>query len=298
MKVLIVEDNSDVAHFLVDLVSTEHHDTRLAVDGAHGLAIYREYTPDLVITDIEMPTMTGLELLEAIRADDANTIVVIITAHGSEDYAIRALRLGAANYLKKPVHPGELLQLIRKYQSVVANRTMGPTFPGRTVRREFTMRFETRVQSAHRIADYLVVEAAEALREEERLAVHLGLLELLVNAMEHGNLRITGTEKAAAFQSDTLYDLYQERQADPVLGKRGVTVDFKFDRNGCEWTIADEGEGFDWHAHGDTVNSANLMALTGRGIAVARLQFDELHYLGEGNVVRARKRLKAGTESR
>lgn len=135
MKVLIVEDDPASRKYLLDTVVTEGHDTRASENGEIGLKVYNEFKPDLVLSDIQMPVMDGLKLLEAIREQSNDVIVVIITAFGTEEYAMKALRLGATNYMPKPVRHGELLPLLRKYNSVIENRTVETEILGMIVQR-------------------------------------------------------------------------------------------------------------------------------------------------------------------
>ena len=78
----------------------------------------------------------GLELLRAIRKKNADTIVVMITAHESEEYVVEALRLRAQNYVRKPCSVKELVRLLNKYETVVANRTLEREIMGMIIRRE------------------------------------------------------------------------------------------------------------------------------------------------------------------
>lgn len=289
MKVLIVEDDAALQNYLKDTMEMEGYETRIAGNGSLGFQIYKKFKPDLVISDIQMPEMNGLELLETIRREQTDSIVIIITAYGSEEYAMQALRLGANNYLKKPVRHTDLLPLLRKYRSIIENRTIGREIIGMIIRRELTMKFDNRIDLIPKIVNHLVLETGDIFVEQEHLGISLGLFELLINAVEHGNLEITYEEKKAALESGTLLSLYTKRQSAPALEERKVTVDFRLDHSGCEWMISDEGKGFDWKSVQNPVDQANLLQLHGRGIFITRFQFDELEYSGKGNVVRAKK---------
>jgi DNA-binding response OmpR family regulator len=289
MKVLVVEDDETVRGFLLDVVAMEGHEGIGAVDGREGLDVCRKNEPHVIITDIEMPELNGLEMLEKIRRFDNESIGIIVTGHGNEEYAIQALRLGAHNYLKKPVRHTELISLLRKYDSVIRTRTIAAAVPGITVNHACTMKFDNCLETVDKVVDYLVSQAGEHLSRKSRLSVHLALLELLVNSMEHGNLEITFEEKARALENNTLQALRDQRRNDPNLSSRKVTVEFKSDDTGCEWVIADEGRGFDWRTVPNPLERGNLMSHNGRGIAISRRHFDEFEYVGSGNVVRAKK---------
>jgi YesN/AraC family two-component response regulator len=289
MKVLIVEDDQAVRRYLCEVAATEGHEVASAGNGREGVTRCKEHEPDLIISDIEMPELNGLDMLERIRRFDNESIAVMITGHGSEEYAIKAIQRGAHNYLKKPISYTELAELLQKYQSVVKNRTAFGQIPGRTIRREFTMVFENCLETVDKVVDHLVGQAADRLGRNDRLGIHLGLLELLVNSMEHGNLEITYEEKAKALSQSGLQKLRDQRRNNLQLASRRVTVDFKSDETGCEWTISDEGKGFDWKSVPNPLAGNNLISHNGRGIVISRRHFDEFEYIGAGNVVRAKK---------
>ena len=110
-------------------------------------------------------------------------------------------------------------------------------------------------------------EAADAVKREEWLGVQLGLNELLMNSIEHGNLGITFAEKreALAVSPDEWTRLLKERLKDPRLASRWITIEFKLDAQSCEWIISDEGEGFNWHQLPDPLVEKDPEVPQGRG---------------------------------
>lgn len=287
MKVLIVEDDPASRNYLCDTVEAEGHETKTAEDGEIGLKIFKEQQPDLVISDIQMPVVDGLELLEAIRRQSSDSIVVMATAYGSEEYAMQALRLGANNYMKKPIRHAELLPLLRKYSSIIEARTVEHEILGMIVEKNSAMKFDNRFEVISKIVDYLVMETGNSIPKDKRFGVRLGLLELLTNAIEHGNLGIGYDEKTTALESDSLESLYKRRLADPSLSGRKVTVAFRMNGTSCEWLITDEGKGFDWVTVRDSFDESKLLDLHGRGIFITQMYFDKLEYNEAGNAVRA-----------
>ena len=113
-EVLIVEDNPDMRRLLADLVGREFR-IRVARNGREGLERVRERRPDLVLTDVMMPEMSGTELCAAIKADPeiAGTPVVLVTSKAEREMKIEGLELGADDYVTKPFHPRELMARVR-----------------------------------------------------------------------------------------------------------------------------------------------------------------------------------------
>jgi len=290
VKVLIVEDDPASRKYLKDTVEAEGHEVKTAENGQTGLNIFKQFKPDLVLSDIQMPVVDGLELLEAIRLQNSDSIVVIMTAFGSEEYAMQAMRLGANNYLKKPTRHAELLPILKKYGSLIEARTYENEVLGMIVEKNYTMKFDNRFEIIPNIVDRLVLETGGILPKDKRFGVGLGLLELLTNAVEHGNLEIGYEEKSAALETDTLESLYKQRQADPLFAQRKVTVAFKMDGKSCEWLITDKGKGFDWKTVMDLFDESKLLEAHGRGIFITKFYFDELIFNDAGNAVRAIRR--------
>src|SRR5450631_3799643 len=99
--VLIVEDSPTQSQAIQLLLEDAGFQVRSAAQGLEALEAMRHTLPDIVATDLEMPQMNGLQLVEAIRRDFPSVPVILMTAHGSEEVAALALRQGAASYVPK-----------------------------------------------------------------------------------------------------------------------------------------------------------------------------------------------------
>jgi anti-sigma regulatory factor (Ser/Thr protein kinase) len=121
----------------------------------------------------------------------------------------------------------------------------------------------------------------------------LGLVEILTNAIEHGNLEIDFETKREALEgsNEDWHNLIKSRLEDEVFKDREVQIMFRMNNEFCEWEVTDQGVGFDWKNLPDPNDPEMLLAANGRGIMLARLQFDELEYNEKGNHVRVRKYL-------
>lgn len=293
MKVLVVEDDEDSRTVMVTLAKYEGHEVREAPNGAEGLKVFESFQPDLVFSDISMPVMDGLQMLERIRAKSHDAIVVMTTAFGTADYTLKALRLHANDYLVKPILPQEIIASLQKYANVISARSAEEEVVGMILNRQLTLRLGNKVDMLGKIANRLIQETEGRLPRFSRLGVRLGLLEILINAIEHGNLGITFDEKSAAMEDgpDEFDKLIAERLAQPENQNRTVLVEFRMDEHQCEWTITDEGKGFDCHMVPDPCDPENIMVKHGRGILLARLNFDEVVFREKGNQVVLRKKL-------
>ena len=112
-KVLIVEDEAHARTGLTELVASWGYRTECAADGAEGLERVRQWSPGIVVTDLKMPRMDGMELLTRIKESQPQTVVVMLTAQGSIESAVDAMRIGAYDYIPKPVDPTRLRTVLQ-----------------------------------------------------------------------------------------------------------------------------------------------------------------------------------------
>jgi len=121
-KVLIVEDEENERTGLAELVSSWGYRAETARDGAEGLERVSAWSPAIVVTDLKMPRMGGLELLERI-ADDSKTIaVIVVTAQGTIDSAVQAMRMGAYDYVTKPIDTDRLRTILQNATALLGVR--------------------------------------------------------------------------------------------------------------------------------------------------------------------------------
>jgi len=111
-KVLIVEDEENERTGLAELVRTWGYDTATADDGVEGLEQVQSWSPGIVITDLKMPRMDGMELLMQIAAQP-QVKVILLTAQGSVDAAVTAMKSGAFDFIEKPVNPTRLRNILQ-----------------------------------------------------------------------------------------------------------------------------------------------------------------------------------------
>jgi two-component system chemotaxis response regulator CheY len=113
-KVLIVDDSMFIRNHLNKLLSKQGYTTVMAEDGDQAVRLYHSTHPDVVLMDITMPTMNGLDALAQIRLSDPRARVIMLTALDQQMIAARAVHMGAMDYLVKPVPPGKLLSSLKK----------------------------------------------------------------------------------------------------------------------------------------------------------------------------------------
>ncbi|WP_457597101.1 response regulator transcription factor [Hydrogenimonas sp.] len=129
LRVLLVEDEKRLATLLKEAIGDYFEAFDVAYDGIEGLKRFRERNPDVVITDITMPKMTGLELAAAIRKERGETPVVILSAYSDKEKLLGAIDAGVVKYFIKPFDPEELLSYLCELSETIKKRSMVELMP-------------------------------------------------------------------------------------------------------------------------------------------------------------------------
>ncbi len=142
-RVLVADDEEGVRTFLAESLELVGHDVEQAENGAEALRIAREAPFDVVITDLRMPELDGMTVVRALRAEQPDVEIVVLTAHGDVSTAVEAMKLGAFDYLQKPVASpaairGLVASALARRASMVAEKR--PTDPGATGEASFVSR--------------------------------------------------------------------------------------------------------------------------------------------------------------
>ncbi|MEK7852002.1 MAG: response regulator, partial [Deltaproteobacteria bacterium] len=113
-KILVADDTATNQEILRKAFEKEGFQVVQAYDGVAALEMVEKERPDLLMLDIMMPKMDGIDVLKRVKSIDTNLLVVMMTAHGSEQIAVEAMKLGADDYLTKPFHPKDVTALADK----------------------------------------------------------------------------------------------------------------------------------------------------------------------------------------
>jgi CheY-like chemotaxis protein len=293
-KVLAVDDedfNLDILRF--HLVQAGHQAV-LAEDGAVALKKLEE-NPDIeaIILDRIMPNLGGMEFLYRIKGDARfrDIPVIMQTAAAAPDQVVQGFQAGVHYYLAKPYDGAMLLSIVdAALEAARNNRSLKEQAQGygRLLGLMESARFRFRTLDE---AAGLASTIANCFPEPKK--VILGLHELLINAIEHGNLGITYAEKTALMQTGSWKEEVERRLASPEYREKNATLSFEAAQGALIVHIRDAGEGFNWKDYMDFSPSRALDA-HGRGIATSRaVSFDRIEYLGCGNEVRCIVTLRA-----
>lgn len=274
-----------------------------ASNGREALEVIARERPAVVVTDLFMPEMDGLQLVEAIRREHPALPVILMTAHGSEETAVLALRTGAASYVHKRRLAEELVSSVRDLLSLrVGRRPSDPALhrPGgeaepAPVSRALVKRFEfgNDVAEAAAVIGELEQDVSRFGLCDETGAMQIGvaLREAIANAVFHGNLEVSS--ELLELGGTAFHDLARERRTQAPYATRRVRLEVTLAPTEVVFTIEDDGPGFDPSGLPDPLDLSNLEKPSGRGLMLIRTFMDEVDFEGRGNRIRMVKRREA-----
>jgi DNA-binding response OmpR family regulator len=284
---LVVEDEPISREVLVDTLCENGYAVIAAVTGEEA---WRKMTAehhrlDAILLDRLLPDMDTLGLLLRLKADPLLTHVPVImqTSLSSEEDVADGLKAGAYYYLTKPFPPDTLLAIVRSavqdrqnYLELQQSLHQARNILGHLERAEFWFRTQEEARD-------LATLTAHVAPNPERVV--MGLTELMLNAVEHGNLNISYTEKTQLIARNALRAEVERRLQMPEYACRRARLKIDRDDAAVHFTIHDEGHGFDWRPYLD-MSPARAFDTHGRGIAMSKLlSFDRLEFLDPGNEV-------------
>jgi CheY-like chemotaxis protein/anti-sigma regulatory factor (Ser/Thr protein kinase) len=295
VHVLVVDDSSIDRRLAGGILEQETGwHISYAEGGQAALDAMAIQLPTLVLTDLQMPDMDGLQLVETIRQRFPLVPVILMTRHGSDDIAFRALKSGAASYVPKRLLAEELVSTL---ESVVAaaevdqrrRRLSGCLTQSETY---YTL------DNDPKLVPGLVAVFQEHLTgmgisdETGCIRIGIALEEALVNAMYHGNLEVSSQLKR---ESEKLFKdtVEKRRHLDPYRQRR-IFVYSRLSRTEATYIIRDEGPGFDPTSLPDPTDPANLEETSGRGLLLIRTFMDEVRHNERGNEITMIKRRDQG----
>ena len=264
-----------------------------ASSGAEALSAMENTEFDLVVTDLVMQGMDGLELVAAVRLAHPTVPVIIMTSKGNEEIAARALKEGAASYVPKRLLSEELSSTVEKVLAVSGELRSQQRLLNSLTRSECAFILENDFGLIPPLVSYLQDEAAHMglCDSTERIRLGVALEEALINAVYHGNLEVPSPQHEQSHGHHRKLVEQRLREA-PYRGRR-VYVEVRLSRHEGVFSVRDEGPGFDATRLPDPSESAIFERVSGRGLLLIRTFMDEVVFNDLGNEVTLVKRAPA-----
>jgi CheY-like chemotaxis protein/anti-sigma regulatory factor (Ser/Thr protein kinase) len=300
MPTVLVVDDSAVDRVLAGrlLQKSSNNSVVFAVDGADALKKIEEHHPDMVVTDLQMPNINGLELVETIRDKYPLIPVILMTAHGSEDVAVQALLSGAASYVPKTELARYLLETVENVLNVAkTNQQQRRLMDGLDCRRiAYTLDNDSALVPPLVDQVQQLLASMDVVDDPARVQVGIALEEALYNALYHGNLELTNDEIEESRMSllePGARNPVAERAAQAPYRDRKLFFEVAITRDEARFTIRDSGRGFRPADVPDVNNPATMHDQRGRGLVLMRTLMDDVIRDPKGNEVCLVKRRRS-----
>lgn len=292
MATVLIVDDSAVDRRLAQGVLEKNGDLAFlyAVDGADALEQIKISPPDLVLTDLQMPVMSGLELVRQVREKYPLIPVILMTAQGSEEIAVQALASGAASYVPKSRLARDLANTVENVMATSRAHRHHARMMECVTRSHWTFVLDNDPSLIPAVVDH-VQQQITRLRlcdETGRIRIAIALEESLLNALYHGNLEVSSELREE--DARRYYALAEERRREEPYRSRTVHFEATLSAQEMSFTVRDAGPGFNPHSVPDPTDPANLEKASGRGLMLIRAFMDEVRHNARGNEIVMSKR--------
>lgn len=286
LKVLVVDD-SVTDRTRVAGIAAKWMDCEVlqADNGRSGIQAVTAHLPDIVLTDLNMPEVDGLQLVTAVREDFPHIPVVLMTGDGSEEMAATALKKGAASYVPKDRIGQDLVDTLDQVYSTSQS--------AHTLSRLMHYMTETKTQfdlpndpSLLKICLDRILGMLRCLPlgdEMERIRVGIALREAISNAYYHGNLEVEDDDFDEG--TDTWQVIASSRWYEAPYADRKIHINVDINRDRAIFIVGDDGDGFDLESD-DADTGSKVAEIRGRGMVLMKSIMDEVTYNDTGNELR------------
>ena len=281
--VLIVDDTAVDRRLAGGLIEAAGEiEVDYAENGKEALDKIRESQPDLVVTDLQMPELDGLQLVIEINENFSDIPVILMTAHGSESIAAQALANGAASFVPKTDLADSLVETVGHIMALSQNDNSYK----KLLECAFKTEFEFNLVSDPGIIEPLVEMVQQvaigqgSLDNRTQVQVGVALKNALSNAMFRGNLEMSREEFPVIKPS-----VVNERAKEAAYEDRNVYVRALLTPQSVELTIRDQGPGFDTSTVPEVEDPESFRDGMGRGLVLIKAFMDKVEFNGSGNEI-------------
>lgn len=290
-RILVAEDSPTQAADIRMLLAGAGYEVQLAKDGQEALEAIERQMPDLLLTDLDMPRLTGLELTEAVCDRYPRLPVVLMTAFGTDDTAIQALEHGAASYVPKRNIPRDLISTIADVLSVVRTDREEDRISEHLVEADAAFCLQNDAQLIGPVVAY-IQETMDSLRltdATQRVRVGVALEEALRSALFQGNLELTSEQLRDAYHLEdggrSYYQMLEDRRRQAPYRDRRIHVHAHVTRDESVCTVRDEGAGFASRNMTQFDDAQHLARDDNRGFLLMKSFMDEVRFSDTGHEI-------------
>jgi formylglycine-generating enzyme required for sulfatase activity/DNA-binding response OmpR family regulator len=290
-RILVVDDSEVDRRVLCGVLGQEpDFSVDVAASGDQALVWLENGGCDLVLTDLVMPGLGGLELVSELAERHPQIPVVIVTSRGSEFTAVEALKRGAASYVPKTLAAKLLRSTIHEVLAITSVERVHNRLMGCIVQNDTRFVLENELILIDSLVEHLLasIRAMQLCDAAGRRCTGVALKEALKNALYHGNLAIDpGLYRSGSYQHEVAAE--QRRKVPPYKDRR-IHVEASLSQEEGVFTVRDEGRGFDLDAVPDPNDAGSIEESGGRGLVLMAMFADKIIYNEAGNTVTLTKR--------
>lgn len=292
-RALVVDDTAVDRRLAGGLIEkADGIEVSYAKHGLDALEQIKQSAPDIVVTDMQMPEMGGLELVTQIRTHYPEIPVILMTAQGSEAIAVEALERGAASYVPKSQLQDRLRSTVQDVLFLAHADETYSRLVGCQTRAELSYELDNDPALVDALVDLVqqMMAGMNLTDHTGRTRAGVAFREALLNALYHGNLQVSHDDIEASrerLMTGESVDPIAERRNVAPYSERRIHVDVKINSDEARFVIEDDGDGFDYAMQLTQVDPGALDAESGRGRGfVLMLSFmDEVSFNQSGNRV-------------
>jgi CheY-like chemotaxis protein len=285
---ILVVDDSPVEQRIVGRLLQKHLTdvvVAYANDGKAALDAITNTIPDMVLSDMRMPVMNGLELVEHIKSSGYGVPVILMTSYGNEEIAVQALRTGAASYVPKLAIKKSLITTIRSVLSLSSQQNCGRRLLSTLDSAESCFVLENDSSLIAPLIEYLQEQFAmmQLFDILQITRISVAVQEAIANAIYHGNLEMDSELRQD--DESVFYNVAEERRHAAEYANRRVRVKATLSLSQFSIRIEDDGPGFNPADVRDPTEEINLGRIGGRGLLLIRTLMDEVSHNPKGNEI-------------
>lgn len=292
-QILVVDDSLVEQRRVGRLVQMGIVDVEVtyAGDGNAACEAIATAMPDMVISDLRMPIMNGLQLVESIKSQGFGVPVILMTGYGSEEIAVQALRTGAASYVPKLSLEKSLIATIKSVLSVSSRQVNRRRLLSTLDTTESRFVLENDVSLITPLIEYLQEQIAtmRLFDQLQTMRISVAVQEAIANAIYHGNLELDSELRQE--DESIFYRLADERRRAAEYSHRRVHVETTLSATQLQIVIQDDGPGFNPSEVRDPTEQINIGRIGGRGLLLIRTLMDAVSHNPKGNQITMIKRV-------
>lgn len=288
-KILVVDDVLTDQRLAGGLLKKQAgYSVFFASSGAEALQLFDEHHPALVLTDLQMPDLDGLQLVAALKERSPGTPVVLMTAKGSEEIAMEAIARGASSYVPKRALARDLLETVHRVLAEADQAGGDRRLLSYLTDLSYLLNNDQRLIAALVSLARRVFHAHGFLNESDSLRASGAIDEALQNAYYHGNLEVDS--KLRELADNSFHRIANERLTQAPYQDRKIRFRLQIVGDMASITIGDDGPGFDVSKVPDPTDPEFFERPHGRGVFLMRAFMDEVRFNSRGNEVTLIKR--------